>query len=162
MLMAKIDIFFKEMRDKGASDLHMVIGYPPLLRLRGELVPLENQPVLTPESNRDLLFEMMGPIQQAQIDKNRDFDMAYELDDVGRFRCNFLYQHRGIGAVFRIIPTKILTLEQLKLPEIVKTIANFNQGLVLVTGPTGSGKSTTLAAIIDYINDTQKKTYYYH
>jgi len=79
--------------------------------------------------------------------------MAYELNDVGRFRCNFLYQHHGIGAVFRIIPTKILTLEELKMPEAIKTISEFNKGLVLVTGPTGSGKSTTLAAIIDYINE---------
>ncbi len=152
--MARIDTYFKEMKEQGASDLHMVIGFPPLLRLRGELVPTAH-PVLTPESNREILFEMLTPEQQGYVEKNRDFDMAYELGDEARFRCNFLYQHRGIGAVFRIIPTKILTIEQLNLPEAAKTIAGFKQGLVLVTGPTGSGKSTTLAAIIDYINETR-------
>ncbi len=153
--MAKIDDYFKEMKEKGASDLHMVIGFPPLLRLRGELVPTQH-PVLTPESNREILFEILSPEQQQYVDKNRDFDMAYELGDEARFRCNFLYQHRGIGAVFRIIPTEILTMEQLGLPESIKTIAGFKQGLVLVTGPTGSGKSTTLAAIINYINETRE------
>jgi twitching motility protein PilT len=150
--MATIDIYFKEMKAKGASDLHMVVGFPPLVRLRGALVPLEH-PVLTPESNLKILFEILSPEQQAYLEKDRDFDMAYELSGVGRFRCNFLYQHHGIGAVFRIIPTKILSLEELKLPEAIKTIAEFNKGLVLVTGPTGSGKSTTLAAIIDHINE---------
>ncbi len=150
--MAIIDTYFKEMKANGASDLHMVVGFPPLIRQGGDLVPLE-RPVLTPESNLKILFEILSPEQQAYLEKNRDFDMAYELNDVGRFRCNFLYQHQGIGAVFRIIPTKILTLEELKLPEAIKTIAEFNKGLILVTGPTGSGKSTTLAAIIDYINE---------
>lgn len=152
--MAKIDEYFKEMMDRGASDLHMVIGFPPLLRLRGELVPTDF-PVLTPESNREILFEMLTMEQRQFLEKNRDFDMAYELGDIARFRCNFLYQRRGVGAVFRIIPTKILTMAQLNLPEAIKTIAEMKQGLVLVTGPTGSGKSTTLAAIIDYINDTR-------
>ncbi len=153
--MATIDTYFKEMKEKGASDLHMVIGRPPLLRLRGELAPLEH-PVLTPKSIRDILFEILSPKQQAHVQKVLDFDMAYELKDVGRFRCNFFYQHRGLGAVFRIIPTKIMTLEDLNLPKAIKTIAEFRKGLVLVTGPTGSGKSTTLAAIIDYINNSRE------
>ena len=152
--MAKIDEYFREMKDRGASDLHMVIGFPPLLRLRGELAPTEH-PVLTPESNRELLFEMLSLDQQAHLEQNRDFDMAYELEGVARFRCNFLYQHRGVGAVFRIIPTQILTLEQLKMPDTLKTIAMLKRGLVLVTGPTGSGKSTTLAGIINHINETR-------
>ena len=152
--MAVIDTYFKEMKEREASDLHMVIGFPPLLRLRGDLVPTEH-PVLTPESNREILFEILPPKRQAYVEKNRDFDMAYELENTGRFRCNFFYQQRGISAVFRIIPTKILTLEELNMPEAIKTIAEFRQGLVLVTGPTGSGKSTTLAAIIDYINNSQ-------
>lgn len=152
--MATIDAYFREMKERGASDLHMVIGFPPLLRLSGELVQTEH-PVLTPELNREILFEILSPDQQAYLEKNRDFDMAYELEGIARFRCNFLYQLRGIGGVFRIIPTKILTLEQLGLPEAIKTIAALKQGLVLVTGPTGSGKSTTLAAIIDYINDSR-------
>lgn len=152
--MAHIDTLFTEMKSRGASDLHMVIGFPPLLRLRGELVPMD-QPVLTPESNRQILFEILTPEQRKTIDENLDLDKAYELAGVGRFRCNFLYQHRGIGAVFRLIPTDIVTMEQLKLPAVLKSIADFNKGLVLVTGPTGSGKSTTLAAMIDYINDNR-------
>ena len=152
--MAVIDTYFKEMKEREASDLHMVIGFTPLLRLRGDLVPTEH-PVLTPESNREILFEILPPKRQAYVEKNRDFDMAYELENTGRFRCNFFYQQRGISAVFRIIPTKILTLEELNMPEAIKTIAEFRQGLVLVTGPTGSGKSTTLAAIIDYINNSR-------
>ena len=152
--MALIDTYFMETKAQGASDLHMVSGFPPLLRLKGELVPMA-YPVLTPESNRKILFEILSPKQQAHVEKNRDFDMAYELADTGRFRCNFFYHQRGISAVFRIIPTKILTLEELRMPTAIKTIAAFRQGLVLVTGPTGSGKSTTLAAIIDYINNSR-------
>ncbi len=152
--MAIIDTYFKEMANKGASDLHMVIGFPPLLRLRGELVPMDF-PVLTPESNKEVLFKILTLEQQKTVENNLDFDMAYELEGVGRFRCNYFYQHRGIGAVFRIIPTEILTLEQLNMPGAVNSIAEFTKGLVLVTGPTGSGKSTTLAGIIDYINNTR-------
>ncbi|MGR0481799.1 MAG: type IV pilus twitching motility protein PilT [Candidatus Electronema sp. V4] len=154
--MAQIDSYFKQMKERGASDLHMVVGFPPLLRLRGELVPLD-EPVLTAENNERILFEILDPDQQAIIKKNRDFDKAYALEGVGRFRCNFLYQHRGIGAVFRIIPTKILTVDQLGLPESVRSIAEYVRGMVLVTGPTGSGKSTTMAAIIDLINDKHPK-----
>lgn len=149
--MAVIDTYFKALKEKGASDLHMVIGFPPLIRLKGELVPLEYD-VLTPESNRSILYEMLTESQQTAFEADCDFDMAYELAGVARFRCNFFRQHRGVGAVFRIIPTDILTLEELNLPPVLKEIAMFKSGLVLVTGPTGSGKSTTLAAMIDYIN----------
>ena len=152
--MAKIDELFREVMEKGASDLHMVVGFPPMLRISGELVHTDH-PVLTPESNKEILFEILKSEQQEVFEKNRDFDMAYEIKGLARFRCNFLYQHRGVGAVFRIIPSEILTLEQLNLPEAVKTIAEFNRGMVLVTGPTGSGKSTTLAAMIDHINNTR-------
>ena len=152
--MAQIDTYFRELKTRGASDLHMVIDFPPLLRLNGELQPVD-YPVLTAASNRELLFEILTPEQQAYLEKNRDFDMAYELGDEARFRCNFFYQHRGIGAVFRIIPTEIMSIEKLNLPEVLKNIALLKQGLVLVTGPTGSGKSTTLAALIDYINENR-------
>ncbi len=151
--MAAIDQYFTEMQKAGASDLHMVVGFPPMIRLKGELAALDHPP-LTAESNRDILFEILRDDQREAVEKNLDFDMAYELEGVGRFRCNFFYQFRGIGAVFRIIPTEIVTLEQLNLPEILKKIAEYTKGLVLVTGPTGSGKSTTLAAIINYINET--------
>jgi twitching motility protein PilT len=150
--MAKIDALFREVMEKGASDLHMVVGFPPMLRISGELVHTD-RPDLTPESNKEILFEILKSEQQEVLEKNRDFDMAYEIKGLARFRCNFLYQHRGVGAVFRIIPSEILTMEQLNLPEAVKTIAEFNRGMVLVTGPTGSGKSTTLAAMIDHINN---------
>jgi twitching motility protein PilT len=151
-----IDDFFLEMKERGASDLHMVIGFPPLLRLRGELVPID-YPVLTPESNKEILFEILDSGQQAAIERNRDFDKAYALEGVGRFRCNFFYQQRGIGAVFRIIPAKILTVDQLNMPPVIGKLADYERGLVLVTGPTGSGKSTTMAAIIDLINDRHPK-----
>lgn len=154
--MAKIDVYFEEMKNRGASDLHMVVGFPPMLRLRGNLVALDAPP-LTSESNKEILFEILTPEQQDVLTRNKDLDKAYELEGVGRFRCNFLYQYRGIGAVFRIIPTDILTLEQLGMPEAVKKLAAYERGLVLVTGPTGSGKSTTMAAIIDRINDTVAK-----
>ena len=150
----QIDTFFIEMKEKGASDLHMVVGRPPLFRLGGELVE-SSYPVLTAESNREILFEMLTQEQQVFLEKNRDYDMAYEIENVARFRCNYLYQRRGIGAVFRIIPTEILTLEQLGLSDTLKEISEYKSGLVLVTGPTGSGKSTTLAAIIDYINSNR-------
>lgn len=151
--MAVIDQYFTEMQRAGASDLHMVIGFPPMIRLKGELIALDH-PVITAESNRDILFEILRDEQRETVEQNFDFDMAYELEGVGRFRCNFFYQFRGIGAVFRIIPTEILTLAQLNLPEVLKKIAGYTKGLVLVTGPTGSGKSTTLAAMINYINES--------
>ena len=150
--MAMIDTYFREMKERGASDLHMIIGYPPMLRLKGELVPT-NHPVLTAESNRSLLFEILTEDQRSVLQSHRDLDMAYELEGIARFRCNFLYQHQGIGAVFRLIPTDIMTLEQLQLPPVLKSIAMLKRGLVLVTGPTGSGKSTTLAAMINYVNE---------
>jgi twitching motility protein PilT len=133
----------------------MVVGFPPLLRLGGELVKTDH-PVLTPELNKKIIYEMLTEEKQQYLEKNKDMDMAYQLEGVARFRCNFLYQRRGIGAVFRIIPSKILTLEQLGLSETLKRISDFKKGLVLVTGPTGSGKSTTLAAMIDYINTTRE------
>lgn len=152
--MAAIDQYFKEMQQQGASDLHLIAGRPPMIRLKGELTPLDHPP-LTAGGNKALLFEILSPEQQEAVDRDLDFDMAYELGGVGRFRCNMFYQQRGIGAVFRLIPTEILTLEALRLPGVLKTIAAYTKGLVLVTGPTGSGKSTTLAAMINYINENR-------
>ena len=154
--MAQIDHFFQKVKENGASDLHMAIGFPPLLRLRGDLFPLD-APVLTPESNQTILSEILSNEQFRELEHHKEFDKAYELAGVGRFRCNFFYQHRGIGAVFRLIPTDILTLEQLGMPEIIGEIASYERGLILVTGPTGSGKSTTMAAIIDRINNSYAK-----
>ncbi len=151
-----MDSLLREMMAKGASDLHMVVGRPPLLRLRGELVPLEREP-LTAQSCQATLFELLLPQQQERVRENLDLDFAYELPDgSARFRANILWQYRGLGAVFRIIPTKILTMDQLGLPPAVRRIAELRRGMVLVTGPTGSGKSTTLAAVIDQINETRE------
>ena len=153
--MAKIDELFRVMKESGASDLHLFVGFSPILRLKGEMNRTD-RPVLTNETLTEMLYEIISPEQQKHLETHRDLDTAYEIPDVARFRCNFLYQHRGIGAVFRIIPTKILTIEDLKLPEVMYKISDFRRGLVVVTGPTGSGKSTTLAGIIDRINKTRQ------
>ena len=153
--MAQINELFKTMKDAGASDLHLSAGFPPILRLKGNMSRLD-LPVLTNDGLTSMLYEILSPDQRQYLEKNRDLDTAYELQGVARFRCNFLYQHRGISAVFRIIPTDILTIEDLKLPKVLYRIADLRQGLVVVTGPTGSGKSTTLAAIIDHINKTRE------
>jgi twitching motility protein PilT len=141
---------------RGASDLHLVVGRPPLFRLRGDLVPSEEAP-LTSESSRALISEILEPHHVDEVKEQLDLDFAYELPgNVARFRVNVLWQHRGMGAVMRVIPTKILSLEQLTLPAVVRKISDLPRGMVLVTGPTGSGKSTTLAAMIDYINSTRE------
>ena len=152
--MAAIDELFKETKEQGASDLHLFVGFPPILRLKGEMIRTD-RPILTDKSNKKLIYEILSEDQINKIEKDRDLDLAYELEGVARFRCNILFTYRGIGAVFRIIPTEILTLDQLNLPDVLRKIAEFRRGLVVVTGPTGSGKSTTLAAIIDHINKTR-------
>ncbi len=152
--MAVIDAYFTELMEKGGSDLHMVVGSSPLLRLKGELVAT-NHPVLDRGRMEEVLWQILPEEKRPVFQEGLDLDMAYELAGVGRFRCNFFFHHNGPGAVFRLIPTEILTLEQLGLPDVLKTISDLPKGLVLVTGPTGSGKSTTLAAMIDYINKTR-------
>ncbi len=150
--MRMMDNLLQEMITAKASDLHLVVGRPPLFRLRGDLVESRHPP-LTRESSERLITEILNEDQKKIIQENLDLDLAYPLPDgAARFRVNVLWQHRGMGAVLRIIPTKILTMEQLGLPPAVRKISELPRGLVLVTGPTGSGKSTTLAAIIDQIN----------
>jgi twitching motility protein PilT len=154
--MAAIDTLLKELLDKGGSDLHLVVGRPPLFRLRGDLTE-GSHPPLSAETMQQVVGEILNPLQRATILGKLDLDFAYELPGgAARFRANVLWQHRGMGAVLRIIPTKILTVEDLGLPPVVKEIADMPRGLVLVTGPTGSGKSTTLAAMIDYINTSRE------
>lgn len=155
--MAKIDRFFVMLKEQGASDLHVLVGAPPKFRLRGELEPIPGEPVLTQESLGELLFEILDQRQKEKFEKTHDLDFAYGLEGVARFRCNYLVQKMGYGAVFRIIPEKIKSVADLNLPKAVETFAHFHSGLVLVTGPTGSGKSTTLAAIVDLINTTYSK-----
>jgi twitching motility protein PilT len=127
------------------------------LRIHGELEPIPDEPVLTQKVLEELLFEMVDAQQKAKFQKTNDLDFAYGLEGVARFRCNFLMQKMGVGAVFRIIPEKIKTIAELNLPKAVEKFAHIPNGLVLVTGPTGSGKSTTLAAIIDLVNATYNR-----
>ena len=147
----KIHTYFKKLVELGGSDLHLSEGQPPKLRVHGDITPVDEH-TLTHED----MVELMEPICPEKLWKafteGGDADFAYEMDESSRFRCNYMKQQRGYCCVFRIIPTKILTLEQLNVPEQIKRFGEMRSGLVLVTGPTGSGKSTTLAALIDYIN----------
>jgi twitching motility protein PilT len=154
--MARIDALFKLMADKGASDLHLSTGAPPIFRLRGEM-ERQNFKVLQHDELKAILFEILTEKQRAVFEEKHDLDFAYSVPGVARFRGNMLMQHRGIAAVFRIIPTKILSADDLSLPEGVRKLTTLKKGLVLVTGPTGSGKSTTLAAMIDLINSTRQE-----
>ena len=149
--MARLDSLFHEMQDRGASDLHIVVGRPPMLRTRGDLVETEHER-LTASKAEELIVEILTPAQKEQVERHLDLDFAYELPGLARFRANVMHQHRGLGAVFRIIPTDIMTLEELGMPPSVRKLAEMPAGLILVTGPTGSGKSTTLATMVDFIN----------
>ena len=149
--MATIDSYLVEMVKRKASDLHLVASRPPLLRLHGELEPLAPSP-LTADQLRAMLEEIAGPGLSATYRRSGDADFAYALAGVARFRVNLFVQQNGPAAVLRIIPEKVLTLEDLGAPAVLSRLADLQQGLVLVTGPTGSGKSTTMAAIIDAIN----------
>src|SRR5687767_5722321 len=155
--MADLDRYLKLMLEAGASDLHLLTGQPPKLRIRGELIAIEEEPVLTPQRMEQLLFEIIDKNQKAKFSETHDLDFAYSLEGVARFRCNYFGQKKGPGAVFRIIPTKIKTVAELNLPVVIEKLAHLQKGLVLITGPTGSGKSTTLASLIDLINSTYKK-----
>jgi twitching motility protein PilT len=149
--MAYIDQFFQVLIDAGASDLHLAEGQPPKIRRHGDVVPIREE-ILTGEEMNYMLSEICTPKKWEQYQQKGDLDFAYEMNEDSRFRCNYLKQVHGLGAVFRLIPTKIATLDDLRLPPVIKEFGHLRGGLVLVTGPTGSGKSTTLAALIDYIN----------
>jgi len=153
--MAKIDAFFKLMHDQGASDLHLVAGQPPALRINGEMERVKYK-LLDSDDLREMLYEI-APEEKIKIfEENGDLDFGYEIPKVARYRANFFMQRNGVAAVFREIPSEILTPEQLGLPAVMTKLAMLPRGLVLVTGPTGSGKSTTLAAIIDVANRRRK------
>ena len=155
--MARIDELFRYLKRKGGSDLHLAAGLAPRIRLHGELHPVEGAPVLDDAHLRKLLREVADERQWADFERRNDLDFAYGLEGVARFRANYFRQERGAGAVFRIIPERIIPLEELSLPPALEQLANLSQGLVLVTGPTGSGKSTTLASILDRINATSAR-----
>ena len=153
--MAQIDAFFKLMNQQGASDLHLAAGQQPILRVQGELERVKYDP-LDNDALKAMLFEIAPEDKVKLFEETGDVDFAYEIPSLARYRANFFYQRNGIGAVFREIPTTISTCEDLGLPPVVKRLATLPRGLVLVTGPTGSGKSTTLAAIINEANLTRK------
>lgn len=153
--MAKLDDLFRLMVKQGASDLHVTTGAPPSLRIDGRIEKLDYRD-LTNEECRALIFEILTEEQRRRLVENWDLDCAYSVADCGRFRCNIFFQRKGIGAVFRFIPDSIRTMEDLHLPKSIHEILASHQGLILVTGPTGSGKSTTLAAMINELNEKDK------
>jgi twitching motility protein PilT len=155
--MARIDTLLKSLMDQGGSDLHLAAGVAPRMRRRGSLASIDGQSVHSDHALRELLREVTSEDQWAAYEDSGDLDFAYGLEGVARFRANYLVQEHGAAAVFRIIPEEILSLEKLGLPLAIESLAHLSKGLVLVTGPTGSGKSTTLAAIIDHINTTYTK-----
>lgn len=149
---AKMDSFFKQMAEIGASDLHLSTSMPPMVRKDGKMQPLGDGDTLSADSMRDLLHSIMPAKNQEEFARRHDTDFAYEIADLARFRCNVFMDRKGMGAVFRIIPSKILTAEQLGLSKAIMDLCSLSKGLVVVTGPTGSGKSTTLCAMVDAIN----------
>ena len=149
--MPVIHEFFNALVGYGASDLHLAEGQPPKVRIHGDIVPIRDAP-LTREELGFMLSEICTPQRWERFEERGDLDFAYQMDEQSRFRCNYLKQAGGYGAVFRLIPTEILTLEQLGVPGVIREFGAMRGGIVLVTGPTGSGKSTTLAALIDHIN----------
>jgi twitching motility protein PilT len=155
--MAELDRFLKQVLETNASDLHLLCGQKPKLRIHGELAPIAEEAELTVERLEQLLFEIIDKTQKSKFTETNDLDFAYSLEGVARFRCNYFRHKRGPGAVFRIIPTKIKSIADLQLPAVIEKLAHLQKGLVLITGPTGSGKSTTLAALIDLINTTYAK-----
>lgn len=153
--MAQIDAFFKMMNELGASDLHLSSGSQPVIRLHGDMQRVKFK-VLEHEELKKMLYEITPEQKVKEFEETGDIDFSYEVPNLARYRANFFVQRRGVAAVFREIPQDILTIDQLGLPGILKKMALLPKGLVLVTGPTGSGKSTTLAAIIDYANRNRK------
>jgi twitching motility protein PilT len=153
--MAKIDAFFKLMNEQGASDLHLAAGLPPALRVRGEIERVKFK-VLDSDDLRGMLYEIAPEQKIKMFEESGDIDFGYEIPGLARYRANFFMQRNGVAAVFREIPSAIMSADQLGLPPVVSKLATLPRGLVLVTGPTGSGKSTTLAAIVDVANRSRK------
>ncbi len=153
--MAKIDAFFKLMHDQGASDLHLNAGQPPALRIDGDIERVKYK-VLDDNTLKGMLYEIAPENKIQKFEETGDVDFGYEIPGLARYRANFFQQKNGVGAVFREIPSSIQTAEQLGLPTVITRLATLPRGLVLVTGPTGSGKSTTLAAILDVANRSRR------
>src|SRR5213080_4811615 len=147
-----IDELLERMVERDASDLHVTTGTPPVIRVRGEVERLHGYDSLTAEETQSLLYRILSSEQQKHLELNRQLDFSHSIPGLARFRVNVYFQRESIGAAFRLIPTELKTLEELGIPDSLHVLAEKPRGLVLVTGPTGSGKSTTLAAIIDEIN----------
>src|SRR5881396_218816 len=154
--MADLDQFLQIVVRQGASDLHIAEGQPPKIRTHGDIMPIRSEPTSHDEATR-MLSEVCGRPNWEMFEQHGDLDFAYQMDEHSRFRTNYFKQSEGYGAAFRLIPTKISTLEELGIPIIVKDFAYLRGGLVLVTGPTGSGKTTTQAALVDFINENFSK-----
>jgi twitching motility protein PilT len=154
---ASIDNLLERMPELDASDLHLTVGSAPAYRVRGAIQPEEGMEPLDADATRQALYGILTSEQQKQLELNRQLDFAYSLPGVARFRVNVFFQREALGAAFRLVPQEIKTLEELGLPPVLHTLAEKPRGLVLVTGPTGSGKSTTLAAIVDEINRTRSE-----
>jgi twitching motility protein PilT len=150
--MPRIDTFLRIMHEAGASDLHLGDGYSPMLRIHGTLEPAKHR-VLTAEEVKILLYEMLADAQIRELEENGEIDIMYAVPDVARFRINVYRKHVGLGAAFRIIPNQIPTIDGLGFPDTMKKLLSHKSGLLLVTGPTNSGKTTTLAAMVDHLND---------
>jgi twitching motility protein PilT len=146
-----------EVVDRRASDLHLAAGAQPTLRIRGHLTPMEGYPVLTPADTREIIYSILSGSQRQKLETNWQLDFAYSVPGRARFRVNAYFQRGALGAAFRLIPFDVVPLESLGLPPVVRDLADKPRGLVLVTGPTGSGKSTTLASLIDVINETREE-----
>ncbi len=155
--MPMLDALFQLMVAKGASDMHLCCGEKPIFRISGTITRLEEFGEITQEDAITVLTEIMPERNQQEFSERKDTDFAYELAGAGRYRCNVFEDRKGSGGVFRLIPDKILTFEQLNLPNACREFCQLQKGLVVVTGPTGSGKSTTLAAMIDWINNHREE-----
>ena len=154
--MRTVNELLKGMLEEKGSDLHLMTGQAPRIRVHGELEPIEGEPVSEKAMLR-MLKQICPPHRWEEYLQTRDIDFAYEIPGLARFRCNYLMTRRGMGAVFRDIPTQIKTIDELGLPDVLRRVCQYRQGLVFVTGPTGSGKSTTMAAMVDHINRTAGK-----
>ncbi|MDR3686835.1 MAG: PilT/PilU family type 4a pilus ATPase [Coriobacteriia bacterium] len=150
-----LDELLRLMLERGGSDLHIAVGSPPGIRQRGELLPIDTMPPMSPRGTQEMIYSVLSEEQRKRYENELELDFAYSIPGVSRFRANVFQQRNSIGAVFRVIPIDIPTMEELGLPAVCTYLAERPRGLVLVTGPTGSGKSTTLAAMIDHINSTR-------